>query len=198
MSPREELQGRVAVLCAAVSFGLLVLAGVLLAVLRWGLGMDVEKAWQSYRGWMCMVPLTALAIFLGRTATIIFFTSIALLGFREFARATVLHGDRYLTSGVYLGILAAGTAVLVPDPSQLVPGWYDLFMAMPVFVIAGILTIPILRNRVQGQLQAVTLASFAFIYFGWMCGHVAFLANAKHAYAYLIYLLFAVELGDVA
>jgi phosphatidate cytidylyltransferase len=31
-----------------------------------------------------------------------------------------------------------------------------------------------------------------------MFGHVAFLSNAKHAYAYLFYLLLAVELNDVA
>jgi phosphatidate cytidylyltransferase len=36
------------------------------------------------------------------------------------------------------------------------------------------------------------------VYFGWMFGHLAFLANAKHAYSYLLYLLFAVELNDVA
>ena len=31
-----------------------------------------------------------------------------------------------------------------------------------------------------------------------MFGHLAFLANARHAYSYLLYLLFAVELNDVA
>src|SRR5205814_1985541 len=135
---------------------------------------------------------------LGREATIVFFTAVALLGFREFARATGLDGDGYITGGAYLGILAVGVATLVPAPGQSVPGWYDLFMALPVFVTAGILVIPILRDRVRGQLRAVTLAIVGFLYFGWMGGHVAFLANGDHPYEHLLYLLFAVQVSDVA
>jgi len=71
-------------------------------------------------------------------------------------------------------------------------------MALPVFVTAGLLAVPVLRNHARGQLRAVALAIVGFVYFGWMFGHVAFLANARHAYAYLLYLLFAVELNDVA
>jgi phosphatidate cytidylyltransferase len=37
-----------------------------------------------------------------------------------------------------------------------------------------------------------------FVYVGWMFGHLGFLANADHAYAYILYLLVAVELNDVA
>ena len=73
-----------------------------------------------------------------------------------------------------------------------------MYMAMPVYVIAIILLIPIVRNRVAGQLQAIALAIVGFIYIGWMFGHLAFLANAAHAYGYLLYLLVAVELNDVA
>jgi phosphatidate cytidylyltransferase len=47
-------------------------------------------------------------------------------------------------------------------------------------------------------LQVLALAIVGFLYLGWMFGHLAFLANAEHAYSYLLYLLFAVELNDVA
>src|SRR5262245_57389921 len=198
MSPREALRSPVALFYAGLAFGLLLVAGLLLAALRWGLRKNVDQAWQSYRGWLFIVPLTAAAIFLGREATIVFFTGVALLGFREFAGATGLDGDLPMAVAVYLGIVAAGVVALVPDPGQPAPGWYGLFMALPVFVIAGILVIPVLRNRVQGQLHMLALAIVGFIYFGWMFGHVAFLANAQHAYAYLIYLLFAVAVSDVA
>jgi phosphatidate cytidylyltransferase len=114
----------------------------------------------------------------------------------EFARATGLSGDRYLTAGVSFGILAEGAAALLPDPAG--PGWYDLFMTLPLFVTAGLLVLPILRDRVQGQLRALALAVLGFLLFGWMFGHVALLANADQAYAYLVYLLLAVELNDVA
>jgi phosphatidate cytidylyltransferase len=198
MSPREALRSPVALFYIALAFGLLLGAGLLLAVLRWGLRRNVDQAWQSYRGWLFIVPLTGAALFLGREAAIVFFTGVALLGFREFARATGLYEDGYLTGGVHLGILAVGVVALVPDPAQRAPGWYGLFMALPVFVVAGLLAIPVLRDRVQGQLHALALAIVGFLLFGWMFGHVAFLANAKPAYAYLLYLLLAVELNDVA
>src|SRR5207245_5590382 len=50
----------------------------------------------------------------------------------------------------------------------------------------------------QGQLQAIALSIVGFLYFGWMFGHLIFLMNAKHAYGYVLYILFAVELNDVA
>ena len=71
-------------------------------------------------------------------------------------------------------------------------------MALPAFVTAAILLIPILRNRAEGQLQAIALAILGYLYIGWMFGHLAFLANARNAYGYLLYLVFAVEVNDVA
>jgi phosphatidate cytidylyltransferase len=198
MSPNAALASPVFRFYLALAVGLLIGAGVLLAVLRWGLHKDVEHAWRSYRGWLIMVPVLFVAVFLGREATIAFFVVVGLLGFKEFARATGLYGDWPMTGAVYLGIIAAGVLSVVTDPSQGVPGWYGLFMALPVWVIAIILVIPIVRNRAQGQLQALALAIVGFIYFGWMFGHLAFLANAKHVYSYLLYVLFAVELNDVA
>ncbi|OAI53227.1 hypothetical protein AYO44_16160 [Planctomycetaceae bacterium SCGC AG-212-F19] len=198
MSPRAALQSPVALFYLALAIALLSAAGLLLAFLRWALCKHVEQAWQSYRGWLIMVPLIAAAMFVGRETTIFFFTGVMLLGFGEFARATGLDVDRGLTGGVCLGILAAGVAALLPDPSGTAPGWYGLFMVLPVFVTAGLLSIPVLQNRAEGQLRAVSLALLGFVYFGWMGGHVAFLADATYAYAYLGYLLLAVGLNDVA
>jgi len=145
-----------------------------------------------------MVPLILGVIFLGRIASIVFFTTVGIFGFKEFARATGLYRDWYMTGAVYLAIIVTGCTSLPTDARQGVPGWYGMFMAWPVFATSGILLIPILRNRVQGQLQAIALSVVGFIYFGWMFGHLAFLANAKYAYAYLLFVLFAVELNDVA
>ncbi len=194
MSPAEMLRSPVALFYAAAAFGLLLAAGLVFAALR----LHSGPAWQAYRGWLFIVPVTAIALILGRESAIVFFTAVGLLGFREFARTTGLSEDRYLTGGVYLGILAVGVVALVPDPARPGTGRYDLFMVLPLFVIVGILVIPILRNRVQGQLHALAVAVVGFVCFGWMFGHVAFLANTEHAYAYLVYLLFAVELNDVA
>jgi phosphatidate cytidylyltransferase len=198
MSPRAALVSSVFLFYLSVAAGLLLVAGIVLALLRWGLGKDVDHAWRSYCGWLMMIPLLVAAIFLGREATIVFFTVVAIFGFKEFARATGLYADWCMTGSVYLGIIAVGVTSLVRDPLLDVPGWYGLFIALPVYVVAWIIVIPILRNRVQGQLQALALAIVGFTYFGWMFGHVIFLANAKEAYSYLLYLLLAVELNDVA
>jgi phosphatidate cytidylyltransferase len=198
MVPHTINQSQVILFYAVLVYGLLLAAGLLLSWLRWGLRKDVEHAWQAYRGWLLMVPPTTLAVLLGREATIVFFTTVVLLGFREFVRATGLDSEVFITGGAYLGILAVGVAALVPAPGKSVPGWYDLFMVLPGFVSAGILAVPILRDRFHGQLQAVALAIAGFLFFGWMGGHVAFLVNGEHAYQYLLYLLFAVEVNDVA
>ncbi len=197
MSPRAALSSPVFLFYLSLTVGVLLVAGTVIGGLRWGLGRNVKHAWQAYCGWLIMAPLVLGALFLGRMAAIVFFTVLAIFGCKEFARATGLYRDWFMTGGVYLGIIAGGVASLVADPNLDMPGWYGLFMALPVYVIAGLLPIPIVRNRSQGQLQALALAIVAYIYFGWMFEHLAFLANAKHAYSYLLYLLFAVELNDV-
>jgi len=123
---------------------------------------------------------------------------LAAFAFKEFARATGLYRDWLMTGVVYLGILATGLVSVMYDPVLHVPGWYGLFAILPAYVIAAILLIPILRNRCEGQLQAIALAILGFLYIGWMFGHLAFLANSKNAYGYLLYLIFAVEINDVA
>src|SRR5882724_740004 len=124
MSPREALQSPVVHFYLALVLSLLLIAGLVLGLVR----KRMHHAWQAYRGWLFIVPITTVAILLGRESTILFFTAVGLLGFKEFARATGLSGDQYLTGGVYLGIAATGVVALVPDPTKEVLGWYDLFM----------------------------------------------------------------------
>jgi phosphatidate cytidylyltransferase len=177
--------------------GMLGFAGVMLAILT-AIGKDVSSVWKTYRGWLVMVPLVLGTIFLGRTATIIGVALVAIAGFKEYARATGLYNDWWLSGIVYLGIIALGFATFITDPRLDVHGWYGLFMALPVYVVAAIVLIPILRNRAKGQLQLVALAIVGFVYFGWMFSHLGFLANSKYAYGYILYLIFAVEINDVA
>lgn len=177
---------------------LLLAAGVAIVLLRWKSSRDVTSAWKAYCGWLLMIPVVLGAIFLGRIATIVLFTGLSLLGFKEFARATGLYRDWLMTGAVYLSIAAVGIVSLVHDPTTGVPGWFGLFMAAPVYAISVILLLPIARDRVQGQLQTLALAILGFIYIGWMFGHFAFLANSDDPYGYLLYLVFAVELNDIA
>jgi len=198
MSPSLALQSPVFLLYVALAAGLLVVAGLVLAVLKWGLRKNVGHAWTAYCGWLLMVPLLLFCFFLGREVVIVFSILVAILAFNEFARATGLYHDWIMTGAVYLGISATGVVSLMTDPGDGKPGWYGLFMALPVFVIAAILVIPVARNRAQGQLRLLALAIVGFVYFGWMFGHLGFLANSAYAYSYLGYLVLAVELNDVA
>src|SRR5262245_8950340 len=195
MSPGEALQSPVAIFYGMATFGLLLVAGAVLAILRWGMQKKVDRAWQAFRGWLVMIPLIAVAIFLGRESTIVFFTIIGLLAFSEFARATTLSRDRWLSGGVHVGIILLGVVALIPNSKT---NRYDLFTIVPLLVFVGLMTIPIVRNRFAGQLHSLALAILGFVLCGWMFGHVGLLANSKHAYSCLLYLLFAVELSDVA
>src|SRR5260370_39505803 len=115
MSPHAALTNPVFQFYVALAGGLLLGAGVLLAVLKWGLGRDVEHALNAYRGWLLMGPPVLGCIFLGRIATIILVTLIAALGFKEFARATGLYGDWIMTGGVYAGMLCLGYVSFLAD-----------------------------------------------------------------------------------
>ncbi len=178
--------------------GLLVFSGGVLATLDRGLKGNVQSIWVTYRGWLVMVPLVLGSVLLGRVATIVGCTLLAILGLKEFARATGLYRDWWMTGCVYLATLAMAVVLLVPDPVSGKPGWFGLFTGLPVYAISLVLMVPILRNRTQGQLQMVSLAIVGFVYIGWMFGHLGFLANSTHAYGYLLYLTLAVELNDVA
>ena len=201
MSPQAALHSDIFRAYVLIMAGVLVVAGLVLSVLRWGFKKNVASIWATYQSWLIMAPLALGFIFAGRIPVIIFFCVLAALGFKEFARATGLYRDWSMTVVVYLGITAVGITSLIPQPHGEEPGngWYGLFIVLPVYVVAAlILLVPIARNLVTGQLQRVSLAIVGFIYIGWMFGHLAFLANAADAYGYLLYILFATEINDVA
>jgi phosphatidate cytidylyltransferase len=185
-------------LYAALIGGILVVAGAILLLLQHGLKKDVGGILTIYKSWLIMAPIMVGCVILGRVPFIVAVALLSIFGFKEFARATGLYDDWWMTGIGYLGIITVGVASLWLDPGDRSPGWFGFFMAAPVFAIAAILLVPILRNRVEGQLQMISLTIVGFIYVGWMFGHLGFLANADHAYAYVLYLLLAVELNDVA
>jgi phosphatidate cytidylyltransferase len=197
MTIDTALQSDIFLTYLAIVGGALGFAGLVLAIMS-ALGKDVSSIWKTYRGWLVMIPLVMGTILLGRTAFVIGVALLAIFGFKEFARATGLYDDWWLTGLVYLGIIALAVASLVTDPRLGYRGWYGLFMALPAYVAGAILLVPIFRNRAKGQLQQVALAIVGFIYFGWMFSHLGFLANTNLAYGYILYLVLAVEINDIA
>ena len=181
-----------------IAGSVLVVAGAAIAILKFGLKKNADHAWHAYRGWLIMIPLVIGAVLLGRVATIVFFGLIAIVGFTEFARATGLYRDWLITGLVYLGIAGVTTVTIISPPGETLIGWYGMFMALPVYVVAGILLMPILRDRTKGQLQLIALGIVGFIYIGWMFGHLAFFANSRNSAGSILFLLFSVPLCDVA
>ena len=200
MSPQTALHDPVFRLYSLIAAGILVVAGIILALLRWGLRKNVDAIWKTYSSWLIIAPLVLGLIWAGRVPTIVGFSLVAIFGFKEFARATGLYRDWWMTGAVYLGIIAVACTALFSHPrgAASAPGWYGLFMTLPIYVVAVLLLVPVILNRTQGQLQALALAILGFIYIGWMFSHFPFLANSDRPYAYLLYLVFAVELNDVA
>src|SRR5437763_187289 len=123
MSPQAARESSIFWSYAGLALALLILAGVVLAVLKWGFRKDVEHAWRSYRGWLILAPAAFGCIFLGRVTAIVSVTIVAISGFREFGRATGLYRDWLMTGAVYVGVLAAGTVSIIRDPADGNPGW---------------------------------------------------------------------------
>ena len=178
----------------------LTVGGGTLGFLRVVLKKDTASMFRTYWSWIFMAGIGLIVVFLGRIPTIVGVTLLAIYAFKEFARASGLYRDWWMTGAVYAGIVTVGISSLISHPRGEEPGtgWYGFFVAVPVFEIALILFIPILRNRARGELQRMSLAIVGFIYIGWMFGHLGFLANASDAYGFISYLIFATALSDVA
>jgi len=178
------------------------LAGSALAILAVGrfTSRPMRKVWTIWGSWMVLAPLMIAAVFAGRFGMIIFATIFALLAAKEFARATGLYRDWFMTGAIYLAILGCAAACAWPDADLggLRPGAFDLFSAIPIYAVALILIIPVLRNRTEGQLQSIALATFAFVFIGWGFMHLALLTNAADWQGPAVFLIFAVEICDIA
>jgi phosphatidate cytidylyltransferase len=200
MSPQRALHDPIFLAYVQIIFVSLLVGGIVLGFLHFGLKKNLGSIWSTYRSWLVMAPVGLAAVFAGRIPTNLGVTVLAIFGFKEFARASGLYRDWWMTGTVYAGIIAVGIASLILQPQRLEPGsgWYGLFVAIPVFAIALILLVPILRNRARGELQRMSLGIIGFVYIGWMFGHLGFLANAANAYGYVIYVVFATELNDIA
>ena len=177
--------------------GLLGLGGLVLGFCHL-MGKNVRSVWATYKGWLIMAPLLLISFGLGRITAQFFLFLVAIGAVKEFSKATGLYRDWFMVVAVYLGISLLTTVTMMVDPRTGELGWYGMFMAMPVYAVVLILLIPILRNRNKGQLQTLSLAIMCFVYFGWMFGHLGFLANSEFGLGYLFFLVFAVELNDIS
>jgi phosphatidate cytidylyltransferase len=201
MSPSVALHDPVFRLFAMVIAGALIGSAGILLLIKYALKKDTAKLWTIWRGWAVMAPVAMGALLAGRIPFIVGVALVAVWAFKEYARATGLYRDWSLTLGAYVAIAGAAVTAGLPDcdrPPGERPGWFDLFEAMPVYAVGLFLVIPILRNRVQGQLQQIALAIVGFVLIGFMFQHLGFLTNAPRAYGPICFIVFATAVTDVA
>src|SRR5213076_1858522 len=112
----------------------LAIGGAALGFLRVVLKKDTASMFRTYWSWIFMAGIGLIVVFLGRIPTIIGVTLLAIFAFKEFARASGLYRDWWMTGAVYAGIVAVGIASLSPHPrgDEPGPGRYGLFVAVPV------------------------------------------------------------------
>ncbi len=151
------------------------------------LDAELRARWKT---WCVLVPLMFGPVLLGRVATILAAAALALLCFREYARATGLFRERSVSAVVVAGtLLTAWTAF---------DRWYGMFMALAPLLACGLAALEILKDEPKGYVQRVALGIFGWLYFGYGFGHVGFFANDPLGRPALIALFVCVELNDIA
>lgn len=153
---------------------------------------DKKRAelWDRYRAWLVLVPVMAVPVLLGAAWTMLAVTVLSLLCYREYARATGLFREKFMSILVVLGILAIGFTVI--------DHWYQLFVALVPLTVAVLAGIPVVQDRPEGYIQRVALAIFGFALFGSGLGHLGYMANDADYRPRVLLVLVAVELNDVA
>ena len=103
----------------------LAMAGAVLGLLRSVLKKETASMFETYWSWILIAGIGFIVVFLGRIPAIVGVTLLAIYAFKEFARASGVSRDSWMTGAVYVGIIAAGTASLISDPrgKEPGPGW---------------------------------------------------------------------------
>jgi phosphatidate cytidylyltransferase len=176
--------------------GLLAAAWAALFVFRLR-GKPLPDLWRHFWAALLVCALVVIGTLLGQQVFVLLVVLVSLFACREFARATGLYADWVLTALVYFAILGVnGIALWVGHNAQsdTPRGYYsyDLFMASPIYAVALLCVVPVLRSRPEGMLPRVALAVMAFVYFGYFLAHLSLLADLGPAevYGYVFFLIF--------
>lgn len=167
---------------AAVVIGGLAGTGVIKGDLR-------KEIVQRTLAWGVIAPILIVPILLGAAWVMLLVTIMALLCYREFARATGLFREKLMSALVVLGILAVNFAAF--------DHWYGLFVALPPLTIAVMTAGAILSDRPKGYVQRVGLSALAFLLFGVCLAHLSYFANDPAYRPLLLLILLCVGLNDI-
>ena len=94
----------------------LAIAGAVLGFLRFVLKKETASMFKTYWSWILIAGIGFIVVFLGRIPTIVGVTLLAIYAFKEFAHASGLYRDSWMTGAVYAGIVTVGIASLISPP----------------------------------------------------------------------------------
>lgn len=149
--------------------------------------------------WGAIAGLLIGAAAAPRTAWVVVLGVLSLLVFREYARAVGLWKDRSFLAIGYGFLIVLHVIVWWPYPDFFDgPGWYGLFLVMPVWGIVFLLLVPILRDRSQHMLRDIALMMIGMVYFGFFLAHFAYMRNLTGGVGLALWLGFLVAINDVS
>jgi phosphatidate cytidylyltransferase len=70
-------------------------------------------------------------------------------------------------------------------------------MVVPMWSVALLTLVPIVRNRTEGMLQGFSLSVLGVVYFGWFLAHLTYLAGWEGGLGLVLYVVLATQLNDV-
>src|SRR5258708_12967929 len=94
----------------------LAIAGAVLGFLRFVLKKEIASMFKTYCSWILIAGIGFIVVFLGRIPTIAGVTLVAIYAFKEFARASGLYRDSWMTGPVYAGIVSVSFSSLISPP----------------------------------------------------------------------------------
>lgn len=148
----------------------------------------LEVAKKPYLTWAIMIPVLFFPLWLGPPAWITAVLLLSIYGFKEFAKGTGLYEQKPYCVVIYLTmILIAGTSLLKD---------YGMFMAVPIWGVAAITTIPVFTNRSENAIQHIALSVIGLVYFGWFLGHLGMLSQSAYGLGYVLYVLIFTQFND--
>jgi hypothetical protein len=83
----------------------LAIAGAVLGFLRFVLKKETASMFKTYWSWILIAGIGFVVVLLGRIPTIVGVTLVAIYAFKEFAHASGLYRDSWMTGAVYAGIV---------------------------------------------------------------------------------------------
>lgn len=144
---------------------------------------------QRYKGWLWIVPALVVPITLGAFWAITMIGLLSLFCYREYARATGLVREKWVSFLVVVGILLLFLSVL--------DHWHRLSMALGPLGVASIVALAVLQDRPAGYIQRTALAIFGYLLFGICLAHLAYLGNDARYRVLILFVLVTVELNDI-